>query len=132
MKPQIATTPEQSARLVACGVDEASADMVWTTWNNDGEKLTQISVMDESAYEVSCLNPIPAWSLSALLALFPNIEGRYFSLTKEYPLPGGYSVAYLPWYTDGEIRYAFQDNPIEACVRKIEYLTSKGIKLNYD
>lgn len=149
MKPQIATTPTQSARLIACGVDLTSADMCYLYWDESGEQLSReeyLEIFNESFldgrielvpkdfgdYDHSYENDSPAWSLSALLALFPDIEGRYFSLTKEYPLPGGYSVAYLPWHTDGKIRYAFQDNPIEACVRKIEYLTSKGIKLNYD
>lgn len=129
MKPQIATTPTQSARLIACGVDLTSADMCYLYFLDGRIELVP---KDFGDYDHSYENDSPAWSLSALLALFPDIEGRYFSLTKEYPLPGGYSVAYLPWHTDGKIRYAFQDNPIEACVRKIEYLTSKGIKLNYD
>ena len=71
MKTPIATNPSQSARLIVYGVPEDSADMVWTTFENDGEKQTQLSVMSEYAYEASCLNPIPAWSLSALLSLLP-------------------------------------------------------------
>ena len=72
MKTEIATTKEQSRRLLACGVSPDTADMCWTRFESDGEKYEQLSVMDESTYEFASLSPIPAWSLSALLGLLPK------------------------------------------------------------
>ena len=57
----MATTKEQSRRLLACGVSPDTADMCWTRFEPDGEK-----------YEFASLSPIPAWSLSALLGLLPK------------------------------------------------------------
>ena len=86
----IATTPEQSQRLLACGVSPDTADMCWTTWENDGEKITQLNVHDEYCYEVQCLNPIPAWSLSALLGLLPkkiDIDGYPYRISIYFESP---------------------------------------------
>ena len=71
-KTNIATTSSQSRRLLECGVDPKTADMVWTRFESDGEQYERLDVMSEDAYEVSSLKPAPAWSLSALLALIPQ------------------------------------------------------------
>ena len=137
MKYQIATTPEQSARLIACGVDEATADIVYTTWDNDGETLTQLSVMSEYAYEMDCLNPTPAWSLSALLAMLPkeiydnSDDMYYFSLAKDMAFTDEYSAAYIPCWSEGDDLIYKRDNcPIEACTQMIEWLTKNNYRLN--
>ena len=137
MKHQIATTPEQSQRLIACGVNPDTADMVWTKWSNDGEELLSLSVLDESAYEVACLNPVEAWSLSALLELLPkeitddNGDSYYLSIAQEFPLSYEYGVSYKPCWSDGDAIIRKRDNcPIEACVKAIEWLTANGYKLN--
>lgn len=96
MKTNIATTQDQSVRLLRCGVSADTADMVWTRFESDGEKYEQLSVMNESAYEVASLTPIPAWSLSSLLGLLPKEicdesgDDFYFSLAKEFPFSEGY------------------------------------------
>lgn len=123
----VATDPDQSARLIACGVDEASADMVWTTWENDDEKLTQLSVMSEYAYEMGCLNPIPAWSLSVLFALLPHsVKADSIEYYKE--ITAGWRVSYA-YYDDILICFDAHDL-IECCVTAIEWLTQNGYKLN--
>lgn len=69
MTTQIATTPEQSARLQACGVDLSTADMAWK------EDLTSIrlQVLNHPWIEnLRNLHYSPAWSFSALLALIPR------------------------------------------------------------
>ncbi len=134
MKHQIVTDPSQSARLLACGVDLDSADMVWTTWDNDEEELTQLSVLDESAYEMGCLNPIEAWSLSALLELLPRqINDSDF----EYRLvlsPSRYSKGWIIEYIDEDANETLHGicGPllIEGCVLMIEWLVHNAYTLN--
>lgn len=68
MDKQIATTPEQSQRLIACGVNPDTADMVWK------EDLTSIhlEVLNHPWIEnLRNLHYSPAWSLAALFALLP-------------------------------------------------------------
>lgn len=133
----IATTQEQSQRLLRCGVSADTADMVWTHFESDGEKYEQLSVMDESAYEVASLTPIPAWSLSALLGFLPKEicddsgDDFYFSLAKEFPFSEEYGAAYIPCWHNGDAIVRKRDNdPIEACVQLIEWLMENNYKLN--
>lgn len=134
MKIEIATSREQSERLLKCGVDPKTADMVWTTFDNDGEKSTKLDVMDEYAYEFASLHPIPAWSLSALLALLPKeIYSHddnvlyYPSLTRDYPFKPDYALAYRnAWVNDEEELFrTHSESPIEACVKAVEWFKSK-------
>ena len=43
MERQIATTSEQSARLLRCGVSADTADMVWTRFESDGENTSNLA-----------------------------------------------------------------------------------------
>ena len=90
MKHQIATNPSQSARLIACGVNPDTADMCYLYWDESGEQLSRdeyLEIFNESFldgrvelvpkdfgdYDHSYENDSPAWSLSALLELLPQI-----------------------------------------------------------
>lgn len=133
----IATTQEQSARLLRCGVSADTADMVWTRFESDGEKYEQLGVMDESAYEVASLNPTPAWSLSRLLRLIPHVievydDGDYyFSLAQEFPASEDYHAAYKYCWADDDVFVGKRSScPIEACVQLVEWLKENNYKLN--
>lgn len=140
MTTQIATTQDQSARLLRCEVSPDTADMCWTRFESDGEKYEQLSVMDESAYEVASLTPIPAWSLSSLLGLLPKEikvdESPYDEIQKYglliYPYMGGWQVDYQ-YCEDDEchcLKCVYGADLIEACVKAIEWLTANGYQLN--
>lgn len=136
-KTNIATTSSQSRRLLECGVDPKTADMVWTRFESDGEQYERLDVMDGFAYEISALRPIPAWSLSTLLSLLPKEiydesgDSFYFSLAKEFPLSEEYGAAYIPCWDKGDALVRKRDNdPIEACVQLIEWLTANNYQLN--
>lgn len=137
MERKIATTSEQSQRLLCCGVSAESADMVWTRFESDGEKYEQLGVMDESAYEVASLNPTPAWSLSRLLRLIPHVievydDGDYyFSLAQEFPASEDYHAAYKYCWADDDVFVGKRSScPIEACVQLVEWLKENNYKLN--
>lgn len=71
MTPNIATTPSQSRRLLQCGVDPKTADMMFTPHNTLSAEPYKETLKDRGYF--------PAWSLSALLALLPEkIEGGYW------------------------------------------------------
>lgn len=124
MTTQIATTQDQSARLLRCEVSPDTADMCWTRFESDGEKYEQLSVMDESAYEVASLTPIPAWSLSSLLGLLPKEMGIAVGA---YPDSDKYTCFTL---IDPDIEPIVADTAIEATVQMIEQFVANGYKLN--
>ena len=143
MTTNIATTREQSARLLQCGVDPDTADMSWVRGAanvSDGnlslhpyrrmQRINWQSMRGRS--EIA-----PAWSLSTLLGLLPkeicdeNDDSFYFSLAKEFPLSEEYGAAYIPCWDKGDALVRKRDNdPIEACVQLIEWLTANNYKLN--
>lgn len=141
----IATTQEQSKRLIACGVSPGTADMYLEKCRlpeyGDFYLHTVLDNIDVSDWFSARINKdiIPAWSLSALLSLCPkeiyednnNAESYYFSLAKEFPLSEEYGAAYIPcWYNGNAIVRKRDNRPIEAVVQLIEWLTSNGYQLN--
>lgn len=157
MKHQIATNPDQSKRLLACGVDPNTADMYLSINLNDGENYGKYSIhilgedmrtIDEimQARDLS-----PAWSLSALLEVMPkHLED--FPLTKWYPpfIEDEIWEMDIPNVLNGDVKlysngtkwivdYDWDgfsgtlpqsENPIEAVVLAIELLHANGYTLN--
>lgn len=140
MTTNTATTREQSLRLLQCGVDPKTADMVWTHFESDDEQYERLDVMSEDAYEVSSLKPVPAWSLSALLPMLPykiEIDEDPYAEIQEYglliyPFMGGWQVDYQ--YCENDechcLKCIHSTGIIEACVQTIEWLTANNYKLN--
>lgn len=153
----IATTKEQSARLLACGVSADTADMCshgaivprggsltsmpepseeWDLW------ATPYSCMPEEMQAAKLMedyNEIqPAWSLSALIGLLPtSITDRndiYFQLQlTACPHEEDcykWDLSYYSIESEISLFYIEAPNPIEACVLMIENLTANGYKLN--
>lgn len=143
MKTNIATTKEQSARLLQCGVSTDMADMSWFRgWGNVGDYYLNLKpynmLMRINVESCRGQNEVaPAWSLSALLRLLPKEiydecgDSYFFSLAKEFPLSKEYGAAYIPCWDKGDAIVRKRDNdPIEACVQLIEWLTENNYKLN--
>lgn len=148
MPQQISTTPEQSRRLLACGVSADTADMSIRTivepmmcedvaWHNP-RLLTLPYSEAKDIYRGDEVTP--AWSLSALLGLLPQEikvdESPYDEIQRYglliYPFMGGWQVDYQ-YCEDDECHCLIcrhGDNLIEACVKAIEWLTVNGYKLN--
>lgn len=141
----IATTREQSARLLQCGVSADTADMHISNYNELwAAPYKNCQRKDEKGFA-------PAWSLSALLGLLPKhlddfpytkwippfLEGEIWDMDYPSVLNGG-----LKLYSNGTnwiVNYDWDgflgtcpqsENPIEACVLAIELLTANGYKLN--
>lgn len=145
MERQIATTREQSDRLLKCGVPAESAD--FARYEDDS-----CSMMEWDWSTGSYGGTYPAWSLSALLSLLPK-ELNDFPFTKWYePFQDGWEICdkedestingevklyfsdgcwIVDYEWDGFIgRMPQSDNPIEACVLAIGLLAANGYKLN--
>lgn len=145
MERQIATTAEQSARLLQCGVPAETADMIETRLGNLLNR-TQDFPVDETKETL-------VWSLSALLTKVLPKHLDDFLFTKWYePFQDGWNISdkenesaingevqlYFggrTWIVDYdwngfEGRLPQSENPIEAVVLAIELLHANGYKFN--
>lgn len=134
MKTNIATTQDQSSRLLACGVSADTADMHWDNKTLDEPFLDTGEVTDK--------RDTPAWSLSRLLSLLPTsimspLGNEYMlELSKRrmhnvWEVQWVYSRSRFTTYNKQKVFQKLWDkSPIEACVKAIEWLTNNGYKLN--
>ena len=75
---KIATSIEQSKRLLDAGIDPESADMEWVeieVWNSDDNRMTNKWCLGANPCRL-CNHPkyIPAWSLSRLIDIHRNFD----------------------------------------------------------
>ena len=88
---QIATTIEQSRRLLDAGLEPESADMWWTIiwplkqvgWKlvHDGQPYSILSLYKGEHIALASYEDIPAWSLSRLWDLLSGtVLGGWFSI----------------------------------------------------
>lgn len=134
MERQIATTREQSDRLLQRGVSAYAADMTLSYCKGGFYELMA------TPFHYGCFNEqdAPAFSLGALLSLIPHVievgedNEHYFNFAQDYPASEDYSAAYLEcWTLEHKAIVRKRDkSPIEACVQLIEWLVENGYKLN--
>lgn len=140
MKTNTATTPEQSARLLRCGVSADTADMSIRT-------ITEPMIKDIAEWETPILLTMPygsakdiyrgdhvqpAWSLSALMTKILPSNIRYEGHTSLLEITSS------NWQSDEQVWEVAYDidlgveapDPIEACVLMAEKLVANGYKLN--
>lgn len=129
LSTQIATTREQSERLLAMGVKPETADMQhyqnaqskWMLYANQGED----DLLDWTQYRT------PAWSLSRLIGMMPEkiIKGRKVgSLFISHT-----DIAYFSFESDGKLCFITgftkgdEENVFDICIDMIDWL----IKLHH-
>lgn len=117
MKTNIATDFSQSQRLLRCGVSADTADMMFTPHNTLSTEPYKEALKDRGY--------TPAWSLSALLSIMPDLE-HCFSLWK-FEEDDTYAADATMVNPDFRVD---ANDPIEACVGLIEILYANGYKLN--
>lgn len=138
MERQIATTREQSDRLLKCGVPAGSADMfLWV--NSYGQEFLETYRVPYPAVSLT-----PAWSLSALLGLLPKeieIDGYPYRISIYYedsdePVIGNQWCLYYKPKKNTEKSHRIDDVPmyapdlIQCAVDMIIWLKKYGYKLN--
>lgn len=121
-KSQIATTIEQSERLIALGLRKETADMVhYRLSSMNAWGILAMSWRDDCEGR-RCY--YPAWSLNRLIEMMPLDvipEGGFdncFTLIKNYPK--GYAVEY-----DG-FSYYYKENIYDTIIEGIEHLIKEG------
>lgn len=131
MKTNIATTREQSARLLQCGVPAESADMCYDSGAlslMDYDSAVHERDSRRETYEV-----VPAWSLNSLLGLLPDIityGGYQWGMFMTKLSKDSVCISYARWDNFNSTIGHLSGNAIEACVKAIEWLTANGYQLN--
>lgn len=128
MKTNIATTQDQSQRLLRCGVSADTADMCWyKTKAANKEGYSWMLISENYLKRRSSDEFVPAWSLSALLTkvLPSDVDLRMLKLgTGAFNNPNAWSIMYsADLYTE-------HSDIFEACVLMAEKLVANGYKLN--
>lgn len=151
----IATTQSQSDRLLRCGVPADTADMSWhgaivprggslTSMPEPSEEwdlwATPYGCMPDELQAAKLMedyNEIqPAWSLSRLLGLLPKRikRGDCSDYTLSLSCDGCFwdlEYTYARYCGGDDSLVLFEDiDPIEVCVKAIEWLSENGYKLN--
>lgn len=129
MKTNIATTIQQSERLLRCGVSADTADMFYQTPITVSQKATREDILlERKADETLFDTDTPAWSLSALLT---KVLPHNISVDK-YKYKGATEYEVGCYFTGHRDKIAFNaPDPIEACVQLIEWLTTNGYKSSH-
>lgn len=149
MKTNIATTRDQSARLLKCGVPAESADMSWFRgWGNVGDYDLNVKPysMMVRINEECCRGRneiVPAFSLGCLLGLLPKeieIDGYpyrisiYFENPDEPVIGNQWCLYYKPKKHNEKSRIddvpMYAPDLIECAVQMIIWLINYGYKLN--
>lgn len=126
----IATTQDQSQRLLRCGVSADTADMMFTPHNTLSTEPYKEALKDRGYF--------PAWSLSALLSdILPcdisDNEIDYSLFLQRRRSKDNTPMWELSYYNleyDATLLFIEVADPIEAVVQMIERLTTNGYKLN--
>lgn len=131
MGRQIATTREQSDRLLKCGLSAYTADMTLSYCKGGFYELMA------TPFHYGCFNEedAPAFSLGCLLGLLPFKihSGKYEYWLDIAPMDYGrqWSIGYYCTEKPRVIKgLTHTDSLIECAVQEIEWLTSNGYKLN--
>lgn len=136
----IATTQDQAARLLRCGVSADTADMTLRT--ETGEvNFSRYSLETELKFygyddPKRHIEIIPAWSLGRLLELLPKRikRGDCSDYTLSLSCDGCFwdlEYTYARYCGEDDSLILFEDiDPIEVCVKAIEWLMDNGYKLN--
>ena len=128
----IATTQDQSSRLLRCGVSADTADMALINGTLILESYNETkSPIDDFIHDYELR---PAWSLSALLELLPKeikSDGTTYKLNIDYPPIGQVAVRYNTEEDDLDSLFGLMgDDLFELIVLMVDKLAANGYKLN--
>ena len=109
---KICTDLEQSKKLIELGININTSDCSWILSPRDGHYILSLTApLDDD---------IPAWSLSTLLNLLPNLNNKQPILTK-----GKFTGLWYCYYED-EIDTMTYDNAIDAVFEMIILLNENN------
>ena len=133
---QIATTLEQSKKLVELGFSGQTADMSYmydVCKEQDGEPVKDWKLQQCKCFDLCGYPQIPAWSLSALWELLPNaIETEDYEVLELNISKDINQEMEICYYTnDRDFRDVYHGftykNPFDAIVTMLEFLKNEGL-----
>lgn len=140
MKDQVLSV-KQMSHLRDLGVDISKASMCWLREPNDSTRC-EVFIHDDDCYEMSCLDPVPAFTVQDLLEIIPcalfcdkngnnislqpiNYEYRMsFYLVKEL---SGYEAKYEDYITKTMLIYRTGRTVIEALYNILCWLAENNL-----
>lgn len=120
-KSHIATTQEQSIKLLALGLKPETADMCYNGYFESLPlEINRNNAIQDDQY-------IPAWSLSRLLELLPVVvPDPKLGFKPHHPEliihEKGYNISIRRYAADCLVGTHIEDSPIDCCVSIIEWL----------
>lgn len=130
MKNQV-TSIEQSKRLIEMGVPAEKASMAWVKDPNEG--VYSLAVHDEFCYEMSCLEPRPAFTVADLLEMMPKDIPAAGDQSHDYALTISHRFCWKLCYEDNRTHLRIGEqldfDLVDLLVDRIEWLLSNGYKL---
>lgn len=125
----IATTIEQSNKLLKLGLDPETSDMYWQYNDKDGTSEQHVGFMWSDIF-------IPAWSLSALMETWPkndywDLDVTYFcSDVKGHEIEKWAANFYDVEFSDMENHEEYGDTPTEAAYKLTCWLLEHNLIIN--
>lgn len=120
------TTIEQSKKLLELGLNPETADMWWTPLN---WQLTEYYVEVKQDGIGTPKNPIPCWSLGALLEMMPTsieeVKDHKVDLILGHP-KDKWCLAYFDWTGLQQGHSTTGDTPLEAAYNMVVWLLENG------
>ena len=111
----IATTIEQSKKLLEIGIDSNTADMCWSIDIPDLPTLLAYPITDCDNLE----NKIPAWSLGTLMELMPKNKLWYLAYNIEQQKR---EITFEVSEENDEWHYEYADTYLDAAVEMVCWL----------
>lgn len=131
MEKKICLSIEQMRELKELGVETKDASMCWV---RDPEGHYYLTVHDESCYEMSFMNPVPAFALQDMFELMPNdiYNESIYNTIKRYFLKmdkfnNKYKFSYWNPYVDPLATSAYQENAIDAAFELFCWLAGQRL-----
>jgi len=125
----LATTIEQSKRMLELGLDPDSADMWWSNRFVYWQPTPMIGISEEQHQLYTfkwCDEDVPAWSLSALLDVMPNNDYWEICLW-QYKDQRWQCVFDDVEFSNGETKSFVADTPIDAAYEMVCWLLEQGL-----
>ena len=122
---KICTDIKQSKKLIELGIDVNTADMFWELLYDDKRRCIPLSPLYKSYDDVLYVRQWtePAWSLTALLGLMPNID-KFEPRIEKSLLDADKHNPYGCVYSDGSyaLHFYYADNPLDAAFEMMRWL----------
>lgn len=128
MKKKICLSIDQMQKLKELGVETKDASMCWV---RDPEGNYSLSLHDEYCYEMSFMNPVPAFTFEDMLELMPwrifsEAHNRDFFLKMEKQ-QNKYSLFYRNPYLDNLVTSTFNDNAVDSAFELLCWLAENNL-----